>query len=161
MAAAHQLTIAHVDLARSFSLSEQQTLPLIRNLAQMGVQQMLICRDNSLLPGKLMGTPFLKILKVSGVSDPRFSGHFKVARRYKLVCAHDEHGVNWAFIHFMMFGAPYVVAMHEHVEPTSSFYARNTASWAAAVVCAGEQSAEAFTQALKAKCIVIHNSVSS
>lgn len=69
--------------------------------------------------------------------------------------------MNWAFIHFMMFGAPYVVAMHEHVEPTSSFYARNTASWAAAVVCAGEQSAEAFTQALKAKCIVINNSVSS
>lgn len=161
MAAAQLLRIAHVNLARGFGLSEQQTLLLIRNLAQMGVQQMLICRDNSLLPAKLRGTPFLKILKVSGVSDPRFSGHFKVTRRYKLVCAHDEHGVNWAFLHFMMFGVPYVMAMHEHVEPVSSFYNRTTAAWAAAVVCAGVKSAEAFGAAFKVKCSVIHNSVSS
>ena len=62
------LRIGHVDLARGYSAAEQQTFLLIRNLAQLGVEQYLLCRDDSQLIRKLKGTPYLKIFKVHGVS---------------------------------------------------------------------------------------------
>ena len=153
------LRIGHVDLARGYSSAEQQTFLLIRNLAQLGVEQYLLCRDDSQLIRKLKGTRYLKIFKVHGVSDPRFAGHFKIARRVRLIAAHDRHGCNWAFLHFMMFGVSYVPCLHEPLRSGSSWYSRAFFSWAAAVVCASQSAAQAVHETFDVKPEVIPNSV--
>ncbi len=153
------IKIGHVNLARGYSAAEQQTCLIVRNLAQMGVQQILLCRDNSPLISKLKGTPYLKIIKVSGVSDPRFSAHFSVARRVKLIAAHDEHGLNWAFVHFMMFGLSYVPCLHDSFNGTASLYHRALFSWAAAVVCASPHGAQKLSSLFGIQAELIPNSV--
>lgn len=109
MAGPKKLSVAHVSLARGYKGNERQTELLIKELANLGVPQILVCRDDSPLPFHLDGVKGLKILRISGVTDPRFIGHFKLSKRCAILQAHETHAVHWCFVHYLLFGTPFVI----------------------------------------------------
>ncbi len=153
------MKIGHVCLARGVGAAQQQALHLMRNLASMGVEQLLICRDDSPLIRQVKGTPFLKIIKIHGVTDPRFTGHFAVLRKIQLLLAHDQHGLNWVFVHFLFTGVPYLPCLHEPQLPASALYGKALFSWAQAVVCSTQSSALALKQSYGITAQLISNCV--
>lgn len=128
------LTIAHVMLSRGYGPHQRQTELLIKSLSRIGITQALICRDDSPLLKRLNGVMSLKKYKISGIHDPRFSGHFKIGTKYALVHAHDEHGRNWAFVHYLMFGVKYIITKRERSSIIDTIYQRTLFSWASFVV---------------------------
>lgn len=108
-----KLSVAHVCLARGFKGNERQIELLIKELANIGVPQMLICRSDSPLAPMLENVKGLKINKITGFSDPRFSGHIHVAKDYTIIHAHEIHGVRWAFVHYLMYGTPYIFSYRD------------------------------------------------
>lgn len=103
-----RLSVAHVSLSRGYKGNERQIELLIKELANIGVPQFLICRDDSPLPGMLESVKSLRIMKISGLSDPRFTGHFRLAKECTIIHAHEPHAVRWAFVHYIMYGVPYI-----------------------------------------------------
>ena len=76
----NRISIAHISLARGYKGNERQTELLIKELANLGVPQVLVCRDNSPLPMHLTGTKNLKVIRIGGMTDPRLMGHFRLGK---------------------------------------------------------------------------------
>lgn len=151
--------IAHIALGRGYSQNERQTVLLIKKLAELGVKQMLICNARSPLVIHLKGVAGLTLLRLSG-GDLRFNGHIKVGRRYPLVHAHDEEGAQWAFLHYMIFGVPYLISLRTPHFNASGLLNKALFLWARSVVCASEDIAHSVeVEAELDKVKVIANSI--
>lgn len=128
------LSIAHISLARGYKTNERQTELLIKELAKLGIAQVLVCRSNSPLIGTLIGVPNLKVISISSLSNPNLSGHFKVGRSYSILHAHEPHAEQWYFVHYLFFGTPYIIT-ERHPNPTRyGFFNRTIYTSAAALV---------------------------
>lgn len=117
-----RLSVAHVSLSRGYKGNERQIELLIKELANIGVPQFLVCRDDSPLLSMLEGVKSLRVIKISGLSDPRFSGHFRLAKDCTIVHAHESHAVRWAFVHYLMYGVPYIYTFRESQPLKTSFF---------------------------------------
>ncbi|SPT71203.1 Glycogen synthase [Anaerobiospirillum thomasii] len=128
-------SIAHVCLARGYSHAHRQTELLIKALGALGPFQYLICRDDSPLTKRLKVLKSnIKIIKVHGIVDPRFSCHFKLMRKATIVHAHDQHGANWALVHNVMFGVPYVLNVRGRDKYDDTLFNKTLFNWASAVI---------------------------
>lgn len=134
MATQKRLSIAHVSLARGYKGNERQTELLIKELANLGVPQILVCRDDSPLPAHLDGVKGLKFIRISGVTDPRFIGHFRLGKMCTLIQAHEHHAMQWCFVHYLFFGVPYVVTVRQEEPEKVTLLNRAIYHNAAAVV---------------------------
>lgn len=153
------LSLAHVNLSHDYAAAERQTVLLIKHLASAGISQMLICRSSSLMLSKLKGTANLRILKIDS-PDPRFKGHFKAGRRYKYVHAHDARGAEWALVHYMICGTPYILSIRSS-EFSLSFLIRRALAWTCAAAVPSESIARKIAPLTRAMVTIIPNSISS
>jgi len=98
------LHVVHVNLASGFRGGERQTELLIRHLAhQTGVQQTLVCRQNSPMRERLHDVP---VALVS--AQHAWQAHGRVARA-TLTHAHEARAVHWAWLHRRLRAVPYVM----------------------------------------------------
>ncbi len=161
MAKIAAFSVAHVCLQRGYSSKHRQVELLVKSLSGLGIYQTLLCRDDSPMHKRLKGTPGLSILRISGLSDPRFSAHFKVMRKCKMIHAHDHHGANWAVVHYLMFGVPFIVTVREFKTFTDSFADRMIFSWASEVLATQNLIATAIANKYKVDVSIIPDSTSS
>lgn len=134
MALVRELSVAHVSLARGYKGNERQTELLIKELAGFGVPQYLVCRDDSPLPFHLEGVKGLTIQRISGMSDPRFIGHFKLGKRCAILQAHENYAMQWCLVHYLIFGTPYVITRRKADKFDEGFINRAVYRSAARVV---------------------------
>ncbi len=153
------LSLAHVSLSHDYAAAQRQTVLLIKHLSTAGIRQMLICRSSSLMLSKLKGTANLQIMMIDS-PDPRFKGHFKAGRRYKYVHAHDDPGAEWALVHYMICGTPYILSIRSG-EFSLSFLIRRALAWTCAAATPSESVARKVAPLTKAMVTIIPNSISS
>lgn len=97
--------VTHVNLARGFRGGERQTELLIRTLAEtQGLQQQLVCRNDSPMLEHLHNVPGLSLI----MANHQLSSHMSLAST-DMVHAHDAKGVHWAWLHHRLTGVPYLI----------------------------------------------------
>ena len=149
--ASKPLSVAHISLARGYKGNERQTELLIKELAKLGVPQTLVCRDDSPLPIHVEGVNKLRIVKIAGMSDPSFIGHFKVGSSPTILHAHEAHAIKWCFLHYLFFGIPYIITARKPNPEKKGFFDRAYYNSAAAVVGISKVIKNNFEQAFKRK----------
>ena len=97
------MRITHVNLARGFRGGERQTLNLMEGLANLGVEQTLVCRNGAELKRR---SAHLDV-KVREVAHPLF-GHVN-PRGTDLVHVHEARGAYWAGIEHLLRHTPYII----------------------------------------------------
>lgn len=155
-----KLSVAHVSLARGYKGNERQIELLIKELANIGVPQVLICRDDSPLPRMLEGIKGLQVRKIPGFADPRFSGHLRLARDCTIVHAHEVHGVRWAFIHYLMYGVPYIYTYRDMRPLKINFFSRPMFHSAAKIITVSNAMKANLGKELASRADVISESAS-
>lgn len=149
MAGSKKLSVAHVSLARGYCGWERQIELLIKELSNLGVPQALVCRDDSPLPFHLDGVKGLKVIRIKGFSDPRFSGHFRIGNGYTVVHAHDPQGIQWALVHYILRGTRYIVTVRDEEYLVNNFMIKAAYKSAASVVCVSKEFTELLSQFLQ------------
>ena len=149
--ASKPLSVAHISLARGYKGNERQTELLIKELAKLGVPQTLVCRDDSPLPIHVEGVNKLRIVKIAGLSDPSFIGHFKIGSSPTILHAHEAHAIKWCFLHYLFFGIPYIITARKHKPEKKGFFDSAYYNSAAAVVGISKIIKNNFEQAFKRK----------
>ena len=149
MSGSKRLGVAHVSLARGYRGCERQIELLIKELSHLGVPQALVCRDDSPLPFHLDGVKGLKVIRIRGFSDPRFSGHFRVGSTYNVVHAHDPQGIQWALVHYILRGTRYVVTVRDEDYLVNHFMLKAAYKSASSVVCVSKEFTEVLSQFLQ------------
>ena len=132
--ASRPLSVAHISLARGYKGNERQTELLIKELANLGVPQTLVCRDDSPLPMHVDGVKQLRIIRISGLTDPSLIGHFRVGSSCSILHAHEAHAIKWCFVHYLIFGTPYVITERRPDPERKGFFDGARYNSAAAVV---------------------------
>ena len=155
-------SVAHICLARGYTHAHRQTELLIKALASLGPFQYLVCRDDSPLTKRLksLGSN-IKVIKVHGIVDPRFSCHFKLMRKANILHAHDKHGANWAMVHYFMFGVPYMLTIRGNENYDNSFFTKTLFSWARDRVTTQTLVCERLKKEYKVDSHVIHECTSN
>lgn len=97
-------TVCHVNLARGFRGGERQTQLLIEQLAERGLEQTLVCRDDSPLRQALAGVQALTMVRANRM----WQGHRQTPPA-ELVHAHEARAVHWAWWHARATGTPYLL----------------------------------------------------
>ncbi|MHB0774984.1 glycosyltransferase family 4 protein [Halomonas sp. WWR20] len=97
------LHIRHVNLARGFRGGERQTALLIRALAEQGIHQSLVCRQDSPLRDEIADLPVTLI-----AANSQLAGHGR-GMRADVVHAHEAKAVHWAYLQHRLRGIPYVL----------------------------------------------------
>lgn len=120
----NKITVAHVNLAKGFRGGERQTELLISHLASFGVKQILLCRQGSVLVEHLKSINELEIIELKKRVDIRFSGHLLLGKKCDIVQAHEARAAQWAFIHYLMYGVPYVVTRRVPEAVRNNFFNR-------------------------------------
>ncbi len=126
--------VAHVNLSRNYGPSERQTELLIAALAKLGISQILICRENSLMLRNLHGVPNVKAIKIHGIGDVRYMGHMQLLRKAEIVHAHEVDGFKWASLHYIFFGVPYVLTVRNKLCLEENLPMRLLYTWSSGVV---------------------------
>lgn len=129
-----KLTVAHVNLARGFRGGERQTEILISQLAKMGVNQIFICRTGSPMVEHLNSVAGLEIIELNKIIDLRLCGHKLLSRRCDLIQAHETRAAQWAYVHFKLYGVPYVVTRRVPEPVGNNFFNRGIYKRAIALV---------------------------
>lgn len=129
-----KLTVAHVNLARGFRGGERQTEILISQLAKMGVNQIFICRTGSPMVEHLNSVAGLEIIELNKIIDLRLCGHKLLSRRCDLIQAHETRAAQWAYVHFKLYGVPYVVTRRVPESVRNNFFNREIYKKAIALV---------------------------
>lgn len=155
-----KLSVAHVSLARGYKGNERQIELLIKELANIGVPQILVCRDDSPLPSMLDGVKSLRIVKIAGLSDPRFTGHFRLSKDCTIIHAHEMHAVRWAFVHYLLYGTPYIYTYRD-VQPLKiNFFNRSMFTSAARLVTVSHAMKANLGPEFSTQCDVVGESAS-
>lgn len=155
-----KLSVAHVSLARGYKGNERQIELLIKELANIGVPQSLICRDDSPLPSMLEGVKSLKLMRIAGLADPRFTGHFKLSKECTIIHAHEMHAVRWSFIHYLMYGTPYIYTYRDTQPLKVGFFNRSMFHSAARVVTVSNAMKANLGPEFSTNCDVVSESAS-
>ena len=151
----NRISIAHISLARGYKGNERQTELLIKELANLGVPQVLVCRDNSPLPMHLTGTKNLKVIRIGGMTDPRLMGHFRLGKQCTILQAHEAHAMQWCLVHYLMCGTPYVLTLRKDDPERNNFVNRAMFHNAAAVVGISKVIKTNFEKTFERQCYVI------
>lgn len=154
-AATNRLSVAHISLARGYKGNERQTELLIKELANLGVPQALVCRDDSPLPIHLDGVKGLKIFRIRGMSDPRLMGHFRLGKQYSILQAHESHAMQWCLVHYLLFGTPYVITLRKDNPERNNFVNRAVFHNAAAMVAISKVIKSSFEKVFSRNCNLI------
>jgi glycosyltransferase involved in cell wall biosynthesis len=97
------MRVAHVNFARGFRGGERQTLNLIEGLAELGIQQTLICREESELQRRVTALG----LSATTVAHPLL-GHFSPPAA-DIIHVHEARGAYWAAIESAFRHTPYII----------------------------------------------------
>jgi len=97
------MRIAHVNFARGFRGGERQTFNLIEGLLATGVDQVLVCRNNSELARRVAAIG----VAVREIAHPLL-GHLAPPRA-DLIHVHEARGAYWAAIEHKLRGTPYII----------------------------------------------------
>ena len=97
------MQVAHVNFARGFRGGERQTLNLIEGLAELGIQQTLICRGGSELQRRITALN----LPATTVAHPLL-GHFSPPAA-DIIHVHEARGAYWAAIESAFRHTPYII----------------------------------------------------
>lgn len=98
--------IIHVNLARGFRGGERQTVLLIQALAERSdvTRQTLVCQPSSPMRAELSVIPSVVFIN----ARHQLEGHWG-AGRADIVHAHEAKAVHWAWLHNVLFHAPYII----------------------------------------------------
>ncbi len=155
------LKIAHLNLSHGFRGGERQTVLLIQNLAQMGVKQILLCRETSPLPQYLQGVPNLIIHALSDRPDARLLGHFIIKNSVDLIQAHETLAAQSAFLHHCLFKTPYVITRRVDDRIRNNIFNRRLYKTASACVGVSSVIADIMTKTFGVDSKTIHSAYSS
>ncbi len=97
------MRIAHVNFARGFRGGERQTLNLIEGLAELGIEQSLVCRDGSELQRRISPSK----CAASVVAHPLL-GHISPPPA-DVIHVHEARGAYWAAIEHAVRDTPYII----------------------------------------------------
>ncbi len=114
--------IAHVNFSHGFRGGERQTELLIRGLADRGVHQYLLCREESPLLDHLKGTSNLDFITVKQGRDCRVRGHFALGRKADIIQVHETRAAQWALLHYFLYGTPYVITRRVDDRVSQNFF---------------------------------------
>ena len=116
-----RIEIGHVNLSRGFRGGERQTELLISELAKKGIQQKLICRKGSKIAFDLSKTQNLEIFELERCIDLRLNGH-KPLSSCTIIQAHEARAAQWACLHKLLYGTPYVITRRVPEAIRSNFF---------------------------------------
>lgn len=147
-----RLSVAHICLSRGFKGNERMIELLMKELANIGVPQVLVCRSDSPLIPRMTEVKGLKIIKIPGLSDPRFTGHFRLARECSLIHAHESHGANWAFVHYIMYNTPFIYTHYEAGDLGGGFFRRSAFNSASRIIGISSEMSARIEKEFPGKC---------
>ncbi|MFC0267514.1 glycosyltransferase family 4 protein [Kushneria aurantia] len=98
------MKICHVNLARGFRGGERQTQLLIEQLAERGLEQSLVCRDDSPLRHALHGVQALTFVAAAQM----WQGHRRTPTA-DLVHAHEARAAHWSWWHTRLAHKPWLL----------------------------------------------------
>jgi glycosyltransferase involved in cell wall biosynthesis len=149
--------ICHINVARGYRGGERQTELLIRELAERGVSQALVCRRGAPLSQRLRDVA-VEIREVSG--NP--IGVFAATRGVDLLHVHEGRSVYSAYVRARWSGTPYIITRRVNNPIRDHRWAHRTyrsASWVAAVAPQVAEIVRQFDPAIQVT--VIHSGSSS
>jgi glycosyltransferase involved in cell wall biosynthesis len=98
------LKIAHINLAKGIRGGENQTLAIIEGLNAFGINQVLICRKNSLLEKQAQKLNIPTI----GIQKPFLLSVSKL-KSFDLIHVHEGRSIYFALVVHLLFHVPYIV----------------------------------------------------
>lgn len=99
------MRIAHINLAKGFRGGERQTVLLIKELALDGVEQILVCRDDSPMREMLADVQGVEFVGVNHF----LLGHIGFDKKVDLIHAHESKGARWAWIENIIRKSRYII----------------------------------------------------
>jgi glycosyltransferase involved in cell wall biosynthesis len=97
------LKVRHINFAKGFRGGERQTLNLIEGLAELGVEQALVCHSESELHAKARQANIATL-----AAKHPLLGHLGVPR-FTINHVHEARGAYWAAIEHSLRGTPYLI----------------------------------------------------
>jgi glycosyltransferase involved in cell wall biosynthesis len=150
------LRIAHINLAKGYRGGERQAELLIRALADLGQEQVLVARSDRPLANRL-GDAGIEIRGCAGLWSA-----FRATRGVDVVHSHEGRGVYVAWLRYEVSGTPYVITRRVNNPLGESRLTRRAytrASCVASVAADVARIVEEFDGRIKS--CVIHSSSSS
>ncbi|MBV8636062.1 MAG: glycosyltransferase [Burkholderiaceae bacterium] len=111
--------VEHVNFAKGFRGGERQTLNLMEGLAELGMDQSLVCQAGSELGRRGEAAGF----KVRHARGPLF-GHLVSSPVCRVIHVHEARGAYWAAIENMLRGAPYLITRRIPNPVSASYFNR-------------------------------------
>jgi glycosyltransferase involved in cell wall biosynthesis len=149
------MRIAHINLAKGYRGGERQAELLIRSLASLDVEQVLIARANCPLGDRLADTG-IEIHHCSGLVSA-----FRATRGVDVVHSHEGRGVYAAWLRKEISGTPYIITRRVNNPLGDSWLTRRAytrASFVASVAADVARIVQAFDERITSR--VIHSSSS-
>ncbi len=132
-----EFVVCHINVARGYRGGERQTELLIRELAQRGVSQALVCRKSQPLSQRLLDLD-IEIREVSG--NPL--GVVLASGNAELLHVHEGRSVYAAWIRHCFRGTPYVITRRVNNPIREHRWAHKTYRGAASVAAVAPQVAD-------------------
>lgn len=129
--------VCHINVARGYRGGERQTELLIRELAERGISQALVCRQSQPLSQRLRDVD-VDIREVSG----NFIGVALTAANCELLHVHEGRSVYAAWLRQRFAGTPYVITRRVNNPIREHRWAHKTYRGAAKVAAVAPQVAE-------------------
>ena len=149
------MRIAHINLAKGYRGGERQAELLIRSLASLDVEQVLIARANCPLAERLADAG-IEIHHCSGLLSA-----FRATRGVDVVHSHEGRGVYAAWLRKEISGTPYIITRRVNNPLGDSWLTRRAytrASFVASVAADVARIVQAFDERITSR--VIHSSSS-
>ncbi len=112
--------ICHVNFAKGFRGGERQTELLINELAEKGIKQRVIVRDDSPLKERLKNTQNLNIVTIS----KPYSLNLGKVKGCSIVHAHETKAAQFAYLSWVVYKIPYFITRRVNFVPKDNFFNR-------------------------------------
>lgn len=150
------MKILHVNLSKSYRGGEYQTIELIKELKTNGIDQELICRNNTRLIAEAKSIGGIKVTEVIGP----FNGHLERCKdksQNTVIHAHDGRGVYWAWLEHLIRRTPYLITRRVINSIGTSWATSKAYKGANMLIAVSFFAADILEQAIKRKTKVIYD----
>ncbi|OED44616.1 hypothetical protein AB833_01095 [Chromatiales bacterium (ex Bugula neritina AB1)] len=127
------MRIVHVNLSKGFRGGERQTVELARALSNAGIDQVVVCREESPMIAELSSCQcqihIVKNTLLSAFQPPLapFYGN-------TLIHAHETRASQWAYLHNLKTNTPYLITRRIQKRPSTRWFTRKIYMTASSIV---------------------------
>lgn len=146
------MRICHINLAKSFRGGERQTLLLVRELAKIYPQTIVVKRGNRLFLERLKKIENLTTIEIS----KPYIFHIAKFKNFDLIHSHEAKASQIALFLNLIFKTPYILTRRVTFEPKSNFFTKliyKRASYIIAISRAIERVLKSYSKDLKIELI--------